>query len=962
MPLSKSMHGHLDSDLTAGEINGEQRFLVLNRDRLRRVHASLTPRQRDFIEVMALLFHLNHPLLPGYVSRDTPAGIYDYSPSESVIRAAKRMVRSFEYDRRSTARFPIRALYMMGSPGTIAYTRHSDLDMWLCHDSALEQAATELLAEKARRIEVFAAGLGLEVHFFVFDAERFRVGETLSLSDESSGSSQHSLLLDEFYRSSLLVAGLRPLWWRVPARFEGDYDNYVRRAVAARQIDPRDYIDFGGLPSIPVDEFFGAAVWQLYKSIKSPYKSVLKLLLMEAYAAEFPNITLLSQRYKQSIESEHVSLDSLDPYILMFTKVEEHLLARNDPIRLDVLRRSFYIKANLRLSTRNPQAAQDWRADVMSEMVQAWSWSAEQVARLDQREEWRIDTAVEERRDLINTLKDSYAMLSQFARDQANDHKISGHDLHVLGRQLYAAFEKKPAKIEVVTRGICSNPQEASLSLHETKLAENNIVWMLYAGVVRPAEAPFRRPLKRCASAAEILSWCHLNRLSDPATTWHVFTQTSDLSALEIKRVNEALATSLIVADDNDSTDGLRARARISRVILLVNIGLSTFSSSAAGGGVLTSNRTDAFAFGARRMNLVRTIDLLFVTTWSETFTFHYEGNGAVLEALAECLQWANVENPEPYVPPIEAHCFTSDYANQIAARVAQTFGGAYRFLIGHAAQSTPHFVIEIDDQLHHLRMARGKPRIEVHGGQAVLLRALGDTSNDSFNIVHFDGECAHAGVLPHIYQHNRQGRLQIFARQRGNFADVYVIDERGLLLVHRQECHNMPALLHHYRRFLDTALPRCSFDGAGDGALADLVIDTAEIIPANNGMQIKSYSDQPLVGTRYLSIQVLADADVHGHQQFTIYASHREFSTWEHGGSLFVQVAEFVLSQRKTGEIYPIYITDLDLSPRFRKQIGIETLRPFDLLSYKKRIEFQLTLAMLREVGGDSSNVALAS
>ena len=956
------MLGHTHSALTAGEQNGEKRFLVLNRDRLRRVQTSLTPRQRDFIEVLALLFHINHPLLPGYVAKDAPAGVVNYSPTESVLRAAKRIVRSFEYDRRSAGRFPIRALYMMGSPGTIAYTRHSDLDMWLCHDSDLQQAATELLAEKARRIEVFAAALGLEVHFFVFDAERFRLGETLSLSNESSGSSQHSLLLDEFYRSSLLVAGLRPLWWRVPARFEADYDNYVRQAVAARQIDPRDYIDFGGLPSIPVDEFFGAAVWQLYKSIKSPYKSVLKLLLMEAYAAEFPNITLLSQRYKLSIESEHVSLDSLDPYILMYTKVEEHLLARNDPVRLDVLRRSFYIKANLRLSTRGPQAAQDWRADVLSDMVKAWAWDVEQVARLDQREEWRIDTAVEERRDLINTLKDSYAMLSQFARNQANDHKISGHDLHVLGRQLYAAFEKKPAKIEVVTRGICSNPQEASLSLHETKIGDNGIVWMLFAGMVRPAEAPFRRPLKRCASAAEILSWCHMNRLSDPATSWHVFTPTSDLSALEVKRTNEALATSLSAADDNDSTDGLRARARISRVILLVNVGVSTFSSSAAGGGVLTSNRTDAFQFGARRMNLVRTIDLLFVTTWSETFTFHYEGNGAVLEALAECLQWANVESGERDVPPIEAHCFTSDYANQIAERVAQTFGVAYRFLVDHATQSTPHFVIEIDDQLHHLQMTRGKPRIEVHGGQAVLLRALGDTRNESFNIVHFDGECAHAGVLPHIYPHNRPHRLQIFACQRGGFADIYIIDERGLLLVHRQECHNMSALLHHYRRFLDTALPRCSFDGAGDVGPADLAIDTVEIIAATNGMQIKPYTDLPLVGTPYLSIQVLADADVHGHQQFTIHANHREFSTWEHGGSLFMQVAEFVLSLRKLGEIYPIYITDLDLSPRFRKQIGIETLRPFDLLSYKKRIEFQLTRAMLRDVAGDASGVALAS
>jgi adenylate cyclase class 1 len=258
--------------------------------------------------------------------------------------------------------------------------------------------------------------------------------------------------------------------------------------------------------------------------------------------------------------------------------------------------------------------------------------------------------------------------------------------------------------------------------------------------------------------------------------------------------------------------------------------------------------------------------------------------------------------------------------------------------------------------------MTRGKPRIEIYGGQAVLLRALGDINNDNFNIVHFDGQCAHAGVLPDIYQHNRPGRLQIFARQRGNFADIYIIDERGLLLVHRQECHNMSALLHHYRRFLDTALPRCIYDSAGEAALADLAIDTLELVPANSGLQIKSYGDQPLVGTPYLSIQVLADADVHGHQQFTIHANHREFSTWEHGGSLFVQVAEFVLSLRKAGEIYPIYITDLDLSPRFRKQIGIETLRPFDLLSYKKRIEFQLTRAMLRDVAGGVSGVALAS
>lgn len=99
----------------------------------------------------------------------------------------------------------------------------------------------------------------------------------------------------------------------------------MREAFEKRQIDHRDYIDFGGLSSIPADEFFGAAVWQLYKSIQSPYKPVLKLLLMEAYAAEYPNITLLSQRYKQNIESKEIDLNAVDPYILMYTKTEEYL-------------------------------------------------------------------------------------------------------------------------------------------------------------------------------------------------------------------------------------------------------------------------------------------------------------------------------------------------------------------------------------------------------------------------------------------------------------------------------------------------------------------------------------------------------------------------------------------------------------------------------------------------------------
>ncbi|MGR8918057.1 MAG: class I adenylate cyclase [Gammaproteobacteria bacterium] len=926
----------------AGGAASVKRFLALNRDRLRRVRESLTPRQRDFLDALPLLFHINHPLLPGYVAKDTPYGIIDYAPSATSVRAARRLCRSFQYDRRTAPRFAIRALYMMGSPGTIAYSRHSDLDMWLLHDAALDGEALAALERKAAGVEHFAASLGLEVHFFVFDAARFRRGETLSLSDESSGSSQHCLLLDEFYRASVLVAGLPPLWWRVPAAHDHEYDAYVEAERVRRLLDPDDFIDFGALPTVPAEEFFGAAVWHLYKSIHSPYKSVLKLLLMESYAAEYPDITLLSTRYKQKVESSGVDLNAIDPYILMYTKVEEYLMARNDPARLEVLRRSFYLKANLSLSRASRRQSDDWRLELMQRMVAAWDWSAEQVERLDARDDWGLDIAVEERRDLTATLQDSYAMLSAFARQHANESKISERDLSVLGRKLYAAFEKRPSKVEVITRGICRNPVESALSLHEVRVGGDKLIWLLFNGTVSPPEVNLREPLKRSDSVAELVVWCHLNGLSNAATTWHVFAQVSRVGANEVRRLIEIIDRGVGTAGSGRAADETSGQRHIARVLLVVNIGVNPFAKMLSGGQILTSDHNDPLNYGGRGINLVHTLDLIFATTWDETFAFRYEGPRAVPEALAECLGWLTHDRRTPPLPTVTTECLGDGFATRIADRVHTLFEGTLKRLARGCRAGTPHLVMQSGEELLHLRVAQNEVRLDAYDNQAMLLRALGSAEDDSRHDVRFDPSCTRAGLLPRVLPRNRHGVIQVFAHPRGPRADVYMLDERGVLLVHRQECRDMGALLTHYRRFLEAALPRA--DSAGENPLG---IETVEITDERGGVGFRVHESGPAAETAYLPLRVLADADSRGHQQFTIYTGDREFSTWEHGGSLFVQVAEYVLAQRATGETYPIYITDLDLSTRFRQAAGVRALRPFDLLSYKKRIEHQLTRAL---------------
>ena len=178
----------VDSERTSLEPN----FVALNHARLQRLFESLQPRQEAFVKMLPLLFHINHSLLPGHVSQDAPCGICDFAP-DTAVAAARQFAKNFILDQRLKPSYAIHGLYLMGSPGTIAYTRDSDLDLWLVHAPELNVEGVGLLQDKAQRIEAYAAQLGLELHFFVFDADSFRRGDSLSLSAESSGSNSKSM-------------------------------------------------------------------------------------------------------------------------------------------------------------------------------------------------------------------------------------------------------------------------------------------------------------------------------------------------------------------------------------------------------------------------------------------------------------------------------------------------------------------------------------------------------------------------------------------------------------------------------------------------------------------------------------------------------------------------------------------------------------------------------------------------
>ena len=107
-----------------------RRFNALHKQRLKRLETDLLQVQKDFLTLLPLLLHINHPTLPGFISNDVPAGLADYHPDRKSLLIAKKFGRSFEYKRRALRTIPILGLYLMGSIGTVGQTAESDLDFW----------------------------------------------------------------------------------------------------------------------------------------------------------------------------------------------------------------------------------------------------------------------------------------------------------------------------------------------------------------------------------------------------------------------------------------------------------------------------------------------------------------------------------------------------------------------------------------------------------------------------------------------------------------------------------------------------------------------------------------------------------------------------------------------------------------------------------------------------------------
>ncbi|PFG58750.1 adenylate cyclase [Vibrio sp. ES.051] len=616
-----------------------QRLDNLNQQRIDRALALMDAQSQQVFHLIPALFNYNHPVIPGYYDADVPFGVLGLELNNIQQQFIDDTQLAIGQPLKTADAPAILGLYTMGSTSSIGQSTSSDLDIWVCISPEMDCDERELLTNKCLLITDWAQSQGVEANFFLMDEDRFRSNHSEEMTGDNCGSSQHLLLLDEFYRSAVRIAGQRLLWQIVPPEMEECYDEYVSQLCRDGYIDCSDWIDFGKLHRIPAEEYFGSNLWQLYKSIDSPYKSVLKAILLEAYSWEYPHTQLLSIDTKRRFFAHEPDLYGMDAYYLMLEKVTRYLERIQDYTRLDLVRRCFYLKTHEKLSREPDVGSVAWRRAALSDMIAKWNWDESVVAELDDRRNWKVEQVTKVHHALLDALMQSYRNLIQFARRNDITSAISPQDISILARKLYAAFEVLPGKVTLLNPQISPDLHEPDLSFIEVKEGSaNKSGWYLYKQPLIAHRIMGQPYLEHHEYLSKLVSWAFFNGLITESTRLHAVVREAQLDIDKFYQMVSDLRNTFALRKRRPTMQALGSPCEISQLAMFINFESDPTTELSGRSLKVDVKNTDIFSFSSQHKNLVGSVDLVYRNSWHEVRTLHFKGETAILDALKTIL------------------------------------------------------------------------------------------------------------------------------------------------------------------------------------------------------------------------------------------------------------------------------------------------------------------------------------
>ena len=611
----------------------EYRMLGVNRLRLIRALTSFENEKQVFLRILPYLLHTDL-FEQKFGLQGIPAcEVWGHAPDLTALELVRQYFPDYlPSDKRPEIR--IMAVYAMGSLGSVAQTEKSDADCWVCYDGDVGMDAETGLKRKLDALGVWAESeFGLETHFFPMRMEDVRDNHFSSGDDEeSSGSAQALLLKEEFYRTALRLAGKHIAWWVTPPG--ADDKTYDACMQAARRYpvtgQPR-LEDFGHLAPVPPNEYFGGALWQMVKAVHSPFKSVLKLGLLETYAEAGGDHLPLCDRIKRDIFMNRRGVRRIDPYGALFSTLHAHHARRGDKEAAKLLTDAFRFKAdlcNIPFFMNLPARRED--ASLIRALFGRGYVEPERVC--NSRVAMTFGKSLTMGASVRRCMVDTYQRIQEGIRgDGEVQSQINSEDLTRMGRRIAANFSQRPHKVMRVPFMDERMDEFAILHFSADKSPGKKAVWQVRGGSRAQANRSVEsmEVLHRSGDPVLLLAWLLANRIVHPKSHLQGDRTMAPISVADLQRLMPIMRDFFPFDEtfERDINDGLRSE-RVLRALFICNLTV------------------------APDIQRVEQASVIYTTNWGEMFCRTFLRPGPALEEspsrfLAQNLEQAVSDLPE---------------------------------------------------------------------------------------------------------------------------------------------------------------------------------------------------------------------------------------------------------------------------------------------------------------------------
>ncbi len=647
---------------------------------------------------------------------------------------------------------PLLGLYAMGSCGSLGQTRSSDVDLWVIHESNMPKEEVAALQRKADWLSHWATEQGLETHLFVINPCQFGIPCQRCLDKEHSGSAQHWLLLEEFYRTQVRLAGLPIAWW-----------------PGAPQDDP-GLLSLGEIQHLPAAEFFGAALWQLFKGISRPHKSALKVLLLEAYVADYPDQRILRDQLWYRLKAGQTPQQA-DPYLMLYERIEGFLKRQQETSRLSLVQRCFYLKCH------DPRFSDQWRGHVMDDLTRDWQWTPLLIESLNQAEQWHAGQVRWFNHQLQQLMLTSYQRLTAFASRQRLPRQLQIQDMGILTRKLYTQFESEPDKLVRLNPLWSHSLAEQDLTLLQVDSDDvQGGTWYLYRQPADKRQLFGESPLFHHRSRLACIAWAAANGLVEEFTRVHRFHLGDGSVDKTLSRLARRL-TSALHRPERTDLDALQQPWHLDEVTLVVNLEQDPSRHWHGSELMLDLRGNRVLSTGRPRRSLAGSLELITRNSWGELHYHQFSGERGLLQMLEQLLTGITTE----HLPEIQVISVGQRANAQLEDRLSFLVHQCCRLRQQSRAEALQVLPLTLGEERFGLLFSshgmHWRPADELPALPAPLVDGELQTLPQPAL-----GEDPYASAPEILRQHARKGMRQYFVREREQGLDVYLLDENNVL------------------------------------------------------------------------------------------------------------------------------------------------------------------------------------